>query len=180
MSVFTHAGPDGAKNAAAYVAATFEILGDRDPLEVLEELSAVLAEATSGLDLEQLQRPEAPGKWSIVELLRHLADNEVIWAYRVRVVVAEDEPTIPAYDQDLWFSRLGYGQSDFEESLTLIRVVRSSTCRLLRSLTPEQWRRTGHHVERGRQDLDQIVRLQAGHDLVHRRQLERISRSLGA
>src|SRR5215208_685139 len=165
----------GAKDAAAsYVHALLQLLGDRDPLEVQSHLADSLERETAGLSRAQLRQPEKPGKWSIIAVVQHLADSEVVTSYRIRTILASDTPDIPAYDQDAWARRLRYAEASLPDALTQIRVLRGRSLDLLRGLQPDEWERAGIHRERGRETVGQITKLAAGHDLVHLRQIARI------
>lgn len=179
MSVFTNPADGAAGSADAYVRALLDLLGDREPLAVLAELPAELERLTNDLTAEELRAPEAPEKWSVVEVVCHLADSELVWAYRLRMVVAHDRPRLEGYDQDLWSSRLSYRDQGLERPLARILLLRNENLALLRSLAPEDWQRVSVHDERGEESVAHMTRLYAGHDLVHRRQLERIRRDLG-
>ncbi len=169
----------GAKNAAsAYVTALLNLLGDRDPLAVQEKLIPSLEAAVKGLGAAALRQPEQPGKWSIMEVIMHLADTEMVTAFRLRMILAHDTPPIPAYDQDLWAKQLRYNDAQLEDALEQLRAVREANLRLLRSLSPEQWRRYGIHEERGEESIERLAKMIAGHDLAHLNQIERIKRAI--
>ena len=146
----TFANPAGNAAAAAtgYVRALLDFLGDRDPLEVAAEQMAWLERRTAGLDDAALRRPEAPGKWSAIQVIQHLADTEVVYAWRTRQVLTEDQPPIQGFDQDTWASRLDYAHADLAVTLGQLRGVRAANLRLWRSLTPAQRARVGLHSER--------------------------------
>src|ERR1043166_4556351 len=108
MSVFTNPASRSAEHARAYTNAILGLLGDRKPLDVLPETPAALHRAMDGLSQAQLVKPEMPQKWSIRHVLQHLADSELVWGWRLRLVLAQDRPVLTGYDQDLWAARLGY------------------------------------------------------------------------
>jgi hypothetical protein len=179
MSQSIDAPPIISEEFRAYIAKIHAALGDRDPLEVLQETPAFVRRAASGLSLEQLSTRERAGKWSARHVLRHLADAEIVGAFRYRMVLSHERPELPAYDQDLWANRMRYEESDPEESLALFTAVRESNLRLIERATPAERRRAMRHAERGDETIEDTVRLYAGHDIVHRRQIARIRAAIG-
>ena len=121
-----------------------------------------------------------PGKWSARQTLQHFADSELVGAFRFRMILAQDAPALPAYDQDAWAERLRYQESDTAVSLADFAVLRAANLRLLRRATPEDLKRVMHHAERGDEALGQMIALYAGHDLVHLKQLHRIVQAVRA
>jgi len=164
--------PDPVSEADAYRTMLLDLLGDRDAAEVQAELpdqiAAVLKEA--GPDLRT--RP-ARGEWSVVELVGHLLDAEIVLAGRYRWILAHDEPPIAAYDQDLWVQRLRHQDDDPQEMLALLAAFRRANLDLW-ARTPQQERdRVGHHAERGPESFDLSFRMLAGHDIFHLGQMRR-------
>ena len=94
MSVFSNRYSDAKQEAGAYTEAVLGLIGDRDPLTILEGTSAELARLMAGLSAADLARPETQGKWSMLQVMRHLADSEIVWAYRIRRILSEDRPQI--------------------------------------------------------------------------------------
>lgn len=178
MSVFTNPATGAAEHAAAYTSAVLELLGDREPTAVLRETPMALPRAVEGLSPQQLREPERPGKWSIGQILQHLADSEVVWAWRMRLILAQDRPRLTGYDQDLWAERLHYDEADSSDAVELFAVLRSANLRLIERASPADLKRVGVHVERGEERLDHLCRLYAGHDLLHLRQIERVRRAI--
>lgn len=178
MSVFTNPAHGAGHNASAYVQAILELLGDRDPMTVLRETLTALPRAIDGLSAQQLRQPERAGKWSIVQILQHLADSEVVWTWRMRLILAQDRPPLTGYDQDQWAERLHYDESDPAEALEVFVVVRRGNLRLLGRATPADLARVGVHVERGEESVEHLRRLYAGHDLLHLRQIDRVRRTV--
>ena len=154
------------------------LVGARDPIEILRQTPAKLREGIAGLSDAQLGQPAAPGKWSIRQMIQHLVDAELVWGYRLRIVLAQDRPSLTGYDQDLWASRLRYDLSDVNAALELSAALRGVHLRLLERATEADFRRIGIHAERGEESVAHMVRMFAGHDLMHLRQLERIRRAV--
>lgn len=178
MSVFTNPASRSAEQAAAYKAAVLELLGVRNPIEVLQNTVPALEEVRHRLSTEQITQPEAPGKWSIRQVLQHLADSELVWGYRLRMVLALDRPQLTGYDQDLWSERLGYDEADADQALQVFGVLRQTNLRLLARASGEDLKRVGMHAERGAESVEQMIRMYAGHDLLHLEQLARIRRTV--
>jgi hypothetical protein len=172
----TFSNPAGTASAAAagYVRALLDLLGSEDPFAVLEALVPWLERRTAGLDASALRRAEAPGKWSVIDVIQHLADAELVMGFRFRMVLTENQPELQGYDQDRWVSVLRYAEVPVDLALGQLRGLRNANLRLWRTLTPEQRERVGLHSERGRESVDLMLRMTAGHDLVHRRQIDRI------
>jgi hypothetical protein len=180
MSVFSNPASKAKENAGAYVKALLDMLGEDDPLDAYDELVPALEKTLRGLSDADLRRAEKPGKWSILQVLNHLADTEIVYGWRVRMIVTHDEPPIQGYDQDLWAAHLRYDQGDPREVFEELRVLRRRNRRLVRSLRPDELDRIGHHDERGRESAARVIALIAGHDRVHLRQIERIKKAIGA
>jgi hypothetical protein len=179
VSVFSNRAGRSPEQAAGYARAVLDLLGDRDPLAVLDGLIPALEHLLAGLSDAELRAPEAPAKWSIAQVVDHLGDEEIVNACRYRSVVAEDEPPLRGWDQDKWMARLRTGTAGIETLLAELASLRGRNLRLLRALTPAELERVGQHVERGPESVARIMRLHAGHDLVHRRQIGRIRATLG-
>lgn len=178
MSVFSNTSKDSAEDRANYAAAILDLLGRREPLDVLRETPEAVERAIAGLTADQLRRPEAPAKWSIAHVLRHLADSEIVWGWRLRLILAQDRPPLTGYDQDLWADRLHYADADAADSIDAFRVLRRDNLELLERATPDDLKRAGVHAERGEESAGYLMRLYAGHDLLHRNQIDRIRKSL--
>lgn len=158
----------------SYVDSLVTLVGDRDPLEVQAELSGWIERRTSDLADAALRRPEAPGKWSVIEVVQHLADTELAYGYRIRMVLTHDDWPVEVFDRESWARELRYRDAPLAGALDQLRALRSANLRLYRSLDAIQLARTGMHAERGRETIAAWLRLLAGHDLVHRRQIDRI------
>ena len=174
MSIFSNSYENADEEAPDYVVAVLELVGDRDPVDILGELPDALEQLVEGVSEGALRLPEAEGKWSMLEVLAHLADSELVWAYRLRIALAEADPVLTGYDQDRWAEHLRYRSWDPKATREGIRFLRGRNLTLLSGLSEEELARSGRHTERGEESVRHMVRLYAGHDLVHRRQLERI------
>lgn len=138
----------------------------------------LLRQAVSGMTPGQLTARPVPGKWSTLEVLCHLADFEIVFADRIKRVIAENEPTMFGGDPDGFARRLAYHQRDAEEELQLIALVRNQVGRILRTLGPEDFQRRGIHSESGPLTLQTLVERITGHIPHHIRFIEEKRRAL--
>ena len=176
MSVFTNPATGAAEHSAAYVRAVLDLVGDRDPLDILRHTAVILPRVVDGLSLSQLRQSEAPGKWSIVQVLQHLADSELVWAWRLRLILSQDRPPLTGYDQDSWADRLRYDLAEPAEALEQFWTLRRANLKLVERASSADLERVGVHSERGDESLAHLRRLYAGHDVLHLNQIERIRR----
>jgi hypothetical protein len=169
----------GPTNPSPYVAETLALLGEQDPLAVMEGTIDWLHSRLDRLRLPEWGVPEAPGKWTLAQVVAHLADAELAYGWRLRLVLTQDNPPLPGYDQNAWVAAFEYADADPLQSLETFAALRRWNLRLWRRLAPAELARTGVHPQRGPESLELIRRLVAGHDLRHRRQIERLIAVLG-
>lgn len=174
MTFSNPAGAAAVATASAYTRALLELLGSRDSVDVLSELMPWIAERTRMIDQRALRVPEAAGKWSVIEVLQHLADSDLVFGFRLRMILTEEKPPLQGYDQDAWARTLKYRDVQLEVAMDQLRSLRAANLHVLRQLSPGQLERVGLHSERGSESAGFLLRLMAGHDLVHRRQIDRI------
>jgi hypothetical protein len=132
----------------------------------------VLAMVLTGVYGEEEDFVPAPGKWSVRQIVAHLADGELVGAHRLRQVIAEDHPTLIAFDQDKWTQNLDYAKRKPKQSLETFRRIRAENYELLKDLPPATFERTGNHTERGAVTLLELLEGYAGHAESHARQLQ--------
>ena len=140
-------------------------LGDRDPLAVLASTAAQIA----ALNPARYSTPWAPGKWTFGQIIAHLADCEVAFAFRLRQAAAEPNYTVQPFDQDHWAD--SYPTVDPAAALNVFVSVRAWSVAFLQALPPETFDKTVHHPEFGPMKFRNIVEIIAGHDLNHLAQL---------
>jgi len=156
---------------------TQRILGyveGKQPLAVEAATAARLDRLIAGVPAERLRTRPAPEKWSVSEIVAHLADGEIVGGFRLRFILGSPGSPIVAYDQDRWVASGHYDRRDPWKSVEQFRVLREANLALLESLEPAQWQHCGVHSERGPESIELIVRMFAGHDLNHLRQIEQI------
>ena len=153
--------------------------GGKDPLNIQAQTAKELERLIKGASASRLRKRPGPGKWSVAEILAHLADTEIVASWRIRAILAAPGTPIQAFDQDAWVTAGHYDKRDPRKSVEVFRVLREMNVVLFKTLTPEQWKHHGIHAERGAETVEYIVRLYAGHDLNHTHQVEQILASGG-
>lgn len=134
-----------------------------------------LAAAVSGLPANVLRFKPSPNKWSIQEILGHLADIEIVYGYRIRQMIADEKPVIAPIDQDDWAAHLGYLEAAPAELVAQYSLNRHHNLRLLRRLKPEDLARSAYHPEiKANVNLEDMVARLAKHDANHIGQIERL------
>jgi hypothetical protein len=153
-------------------------LRTQDPIEVLQTTWVRIAKLSDRLPEDQfalrpVTSPPVPGSWNAREIVSHLADCELVFAFRLRQTLAEDSPTIQPFDQDRWAAH--YGNTDFDNALRLFSALRDWNLLLLDEATPADLERPLTHPERGTMTFRTILETMAGHDLTHLQPLERLA-----
>jgi hypothetical protein len=151
------------------------LLGADEPLKVLAATPRKLEQLIEDLGAVRMDEPSAPGKWSSREIVCHLADTEIAFAFRLRQAQAEEDHVIQPFDQEKW--SVHYTAYDAREALTAFCAVRNWNMSLLRSLPADLYHRTVTHPERGVMTFRTIVETMAGHDLNHLLQLQTIAKN---
>ena len=129
---------------------------NRDQIDLYEDGGRKLRKAIEGLDERDFAEVPVPGKWSIGQLVCHLADADLVLTERLKRVIAEDKPQLLAFDESLWAKNLHYDLQPTQDLAELFALNRRLTANLLRLLPPEAFFRTGVHSERGEQTVEQI------------------------
>ena len=151
-----------------------------DLIRRYEEGITAVEQAVQNIPAAVLDRPPGPGKWTIRQLIGHLADADLVAAVRMRFIAAEPGSPLKAFDQDKWAASLGYQHLTPEQVLAEFRAIRRITAAMLRSLPAAAWDQTGKHEERGEVTLRQMVESYAGHAEHHARQIVELKRQLAA
>jgi len=159
---------------ADYKARVVSYQAGHDPLQLQAAAADRLAALVAGVSAADLGRRPKPDKWSIQEIVAHLADDELVGAYRIRLILSASGTPIQAFDQAVWARTGRYATRDVEESLLLFRLLRQANLALLRALSAEEWSMFGVHAERGVESVSDIATYYAGHDINHFKQIEAI------
>jgi hypothetical protein len=163
-----------AETAQEYIQRILGNLGEKDALKTQAETPKQLNRLLQGAPLSKLRKRPAPDKWSVGEILAHLAEAEIVVSWRVRSILGAPGTPIQAFDQDAWVAAGHYAKRDPKKSLEQFRNLREANLALYDALAPEQWKHHGMHAERGKETLEHIVRLMAGHDINHTKQIANI------
>jgi hypothetical protein len=137
-----------------------------------------LKKLIGGLTPKQLKWKPEPTKWSIAEIVAHLADAEIVAGWRMRSVLGANGTAIQPFDQDTWASVFQYSNRDAKQSLEVFRVLRENNLAMLRALPRELWENYGMHAERGKETIAHLARMFAGHDANHILQVEAVANQL--
>jgi len=148
-------------------------LGDRDPMEVIATTAARLETLLAAIGPVRAAQPRAPGKWSPREITCHLADCEIVFAFRLRQALAEDRHCLQTFDQDKWAPV--YGAYELSAALAAFTAVRNWSVALVRWLPAAAFDRRLIHPERGEMRYRVLVETMAGHDCNHLAQLEALA-----
>ena len=157
-----------------YTQRLFSYVESRDPLRLQQAAPKKLAALIRGKTRKQLSRRPAPDTCSIKEIMAHLADADLAISWRLRQVLSNNAIPIQAYDQDLWARTFDYSRRDPRQSLNTFRTLREANLALLKSVPRKLWDNYGVHQERGNESVSHVMRMVAGHDLNHLRQVEAI------
>ncbi len=159
-----------------YTKRILSYLAGRKPLRVQQATVQKIERLIRPLTAQQLRQRPGRGKWSIVEILAHLADTELVGGYRMRMILNSSGTRLQAFDQNVWARNADYARQDPQKSLRTFRTLREHNLALLKSLPRKKWSRFGIHAERGKETLARVAQMFAGHDINHLHQIERIAK----
>ncbi len=165
------ASPETAEQYAARFASYVE---GHDPLVMQRDAPRTLAKLIDGIASEKLKRRPAPDRWSVVEIIAHMAEDELSSSWRYRQMIEHNGAPLLGFDQDLWAKLGDYQSWEPKEALAMYRLLREANLRLLERLSLEQWASSGVHAERGPMTVRQLARHMAAHDINHIKQIERL------
>jgi hypothetical protein len=154
---------------------TQRILGyikGKNPVEILAATPRQIGRMVKGIPRKRLSQRPSSEKWSVTEILAHLADSELVYGFRIRMILEASGTPIQGIDQDAWAHFSTYSKHDPVVSVEALRITRQRLVALLKSLPRESWDRYGMHSERGKETVIRVVEMLAGHDLNHMMQIK--------
>jgi hypothetical protein len=154
----------------AYQQQLLALLGQDDPAEVAQATAMAVQSLLKEAGSDLTRRP-ALGEWSVLELVGHLVDAEIVMSGRYRWAISQDQPPLLGYDQDLWVARLRHNEAQPDELLALFSALRAANLRLWGRSTAEDRERVAMHSERGPESYGLMFRMLAGHDRFHLKQM---------
>jgi hypothetical protein len=160
------------ETAAQYIARILSHVEGQDGLAVLGATAGRLKVLLDSSPRDRWTRPPASGGWPAAAVLAHLADAEIVAGWRVRSILATDATPLQPFDQDAWADAFKYAGVDPAESLATFSAVRASLLSLLARVDPSRHGHHGMHAERGKETIAHLIRLYAGHDINHLKQIE--------
>ena len=163
------------ETAQQYIQRILSHVEGQDAIKVQRATTPKLKKLVQGLGPKELKWKPEPGKWSIAEIVAHLADVEIVASWRMRSILGANGTAIQPFDQDAWASVFQYAERDPKQSLEVFRVLRENNLAMLKALPRESWENYGMHAERGKESIAHLARLFAGHDTNHILQVERIA-----
>jgi len=168
------------ETAQQYIERILGHVEGQDALKVQRTTAPKLKKLIQGLTPKQLRWKPEPGKWSIAEIMAHLADVEIVAGWRLRLIIGASGTTIQPFDQDAWAAVFAYGKRDPKQSLETFRVLRENNLMMLKAIPKDAWDHYGMHLERGKETVAHLARMFAGHDTNHVKQVEGIRSQLKA
>jgi len=162
--------PDATLEPEAYKQALLDLIGDKDPLDIIGQTAPAVRRLCTPVAENLLHAEPMPGEWAAASVVAHLYDVDLVYGFRWRLVLTEENPVYPGYNEKAWtpLARL-----PFWSMLAAWEGLRGSNLVLLRATDRTDWARTGVHGEQGPETFDEMVRKLAAHDLAHVNQIER-------
>ena len=159
-----------------YVSRLLSYSKDRDPLRILQGTIGKVERLLKKGGASRLSKRNSAGKCSVAEILAHLAEDEIAIGFRIRSILSENGVPIQGFDQEAWVKNSRYLVREPQRALDLWRILRWSNLALLKSIPRSMWNNYGNHSERGKETVSRVVRLVAGHDLNHLRQINQLTK----
>ncbi|MBP0461280.1 DinB family protein [Streptomyces montanisoli] len=167
--------PSATDDPDAYVSALLDVAGDRDPFAEMALTPVRASRFCADTSVRLLESAPEEGEWPASGVVGHLFDVDIVYGFRWRLVITEDDPSYPGYDEERWtpLARLPFWQM-----LDAWTGLRASNVALLRALPRGDWQRTGRHGEQGGETLEVMIRKVIGHDIAHLNQIYRAVRAV--
>jgi hypothetical protein len=162
--------PDATAQPAQYKQALLDLIGDTDPMATLGSTVAQWRAITGGLTNDQLTTEPVDGEWSVAQITGHLFDVDIVYGFRWRLMLTEDNPSYPGYEEKLWTPM---PRPPFAELLDAWSGLRAANMLVLQANWPAAAQRSANHSQQGPETLDETVRKIAAHDLAHLNQMQR-------
>jgi hypothetical protein len=163
---------------AEYTKRILKYARNGDALRIQQSTPQKIERAIKGLTRKQLMTRPTPEKWSIGEILAHLAEAELAAGFRLRLILSANGTVIHAFDRDAWAKNSDYAHQDPRQSLEMFLMLREANLRLLKTIPKKMWNYYGMHQERGKETVGRVARMFAGHDLNHIEQIVTIAQGL--
>ncbi len=157
-----------------YTARILSNIEGKDPLNVLKSTPKKIIKLMKGVKKKLLYKKPAPAKWSVAEIIAHLAETELVMGWRYRSIAEKNEVIIQAFEQDDWVKNSRYAKLNVDDMFEMYSVIRRANIDFLKGLPKEKFENYGMHQERGKETIAHIMKLEAGHDLNHLMQIEKI------
>jgi hypothetical protein len=168
--------PDATAEPAAYKQALLDLIGDDDPVATLGSTVEKWRAITEGLTAEQLTSQPVDGEWSVAQITGHLFDVDLVYGFRWRLMLTEDNPTYPGYDEKLWTPM---PRPPFPQLLEAWSGLRAANMLVLEANWPAAAQRSANHSQQGPETFDVTLRKIAAHDLAHINQMQRAAEAAG-
>ena len=136
-------------------------------LDALRSTVSDLVALTANRSARELNHSPQRGEWSVRQIAAHLADAEMVYSVRVRMILTQENPALLEWDEQAWAARLEVCDDNVAASVARFRMLRDANLRLYESLEPEEWSRLGNHEQYGLMSLGKIVEYMIGHDRGH-------------
>jgi uncharacterized damage-inducible protein DinB len=145
----------------------------------IEQTPAALRAAIKGLSPQQIETPYRESGWTVRQVIHHVPESHMNAYIRFKLGLTEDSPTIKPYEEDRWAKTGEVQSTPLEVSLTLLDSLHDRWVRLLRSLKPEEWKRSFNHPEMGPMPLEKSLALYAWHGRHHAAHITELRKRMG-
>src|SRR5215217_2041872 len=138
--------PDPADDPQRYRMSLLAVVGDGDPLAIIEQTTERIHALIDGRSSAELERRPAKGEWSAAEIIGHLLDDEIVNGFRLRMTLTAEQPGYPGTDPDRWAA---LPKLPFAGVWQAFQSLRAYNLWLMQSISRDEWHRLGIHAEQG-------------------------------